>query len=209
MIKNLIFDLGGVLIDWNPRYLYQSIFTQSHEMEFFLKNICTHEWNAQLDTGRSFKEATQDLIRKFPRYSHEINLYWQEWGQMLKGEITPVVQLLHSLKFHSDFRLYVLSNWSLETFPIALKRFEFLKWFDGFIISGEEKIAKPDPEIYLRLLNRYQLKPSECLFIDDRLENIETALKLNFSTIHYQDPQSLLEQLQSLGLISNKSGVYQ
>lgn len=201
MIQNIVFDLGGVLIDWDPRYLYRDIFKAEEDMEYFLQFVCSMEWNALVDAGLPFEDAIRERTQYFPHFSREIQLYRDHWDKMIKGEITPVVNILRHFKAQKHFRLFALSNWSAETFPIAEKRFAFLNDFDGVILSGEEKVIKPDPEIYHRLLQRFQIQANQCLFIDDRLENVKSALDLDFLALHYRDPVTLKYQLQALGLI--------
>lgn len=196
-IKVIVFDFGGVLIDWNPRYLYKKIFSNEGEMEWFLTNICTDGWNAQQDKGHEFEKAIASLTELHPKFQNEIEAYYKRWPEMLRGEINETVEVLLELK-DKNYRIYGLTNWSGETFPIALERFEFLRIFDGIIVSGDEKMAKPDREIFQLLLNRYNLTPEHCLFIDDNADNIKTANGLGFYTIHFRSPQQLKEEMKKL-----------
>ncbi len=199
-MKDIIFDLGGVLIDWNPRYLYRKIFPTEKEAEWFLANVCTPQWNTQQDAGRPFAEGTALLCQKFPEYTFAINAYFTRWGEMLGGAIEGTVKILRDVKARG-YRTYALSNWSHETFPIAQQNYEFLKWFDGKIISGEEKLVKPDPVIYTRLLERYQLKAQNCVFIDDNAANISRAADLGFETIQFTNPEDLRRVLESRAIL--------
>ena len=198
-IKNIIFDFGGVLIDWNPRYFYKDVFTDIKEMEYFLSEVWSPQWNMKHDAGYSFSEITHELQELHPKYRNEIEMYQQNWQKMIKGEISENTELLNTLK--SKYRLFGLTNWSAEAFPVIYPKYEFFKVFEGIVVSGEEKVVKPGKEIYQLLLNRYDLLETESLFIDDSLKNIETANELGFSTIHINGTQSLKEQLISLGLI--------
>ena len=198
-IKNIIFDFGGVLIDWNPRYFYKYVFSDSKEMEYFLSDVWSPQWNMKHDSGFSFSEITHELQELHPRYRNEIEMYQHNWEVMIKGEISENTKLLNPLK--SKYRLFGLTNWSAEAFPIIYNKYEFFKVFEGIIVSGEEKLVKPGKEIYQLLMNRYGLLAKESLFIDDSLKNIETANELGFITIHINGTQSLKEQLISLGLI--------
>lgn len=182
IIKNIIFDFGGVLMDWNPKYLYQNVFNSEEEMDYFLDNIATLKWNAEQDRGRSFQEATEILQNQYPEFSKEIALYYSQWPVMLKGTIEENVSILRNL--HGRYQLYGLTNWSAESFPYAYKNYDFFSLFNGIVVSGEEKLIKPDERIYELLLNRYNLNASECLFIDDNYENIRTAQAMDFNTIH-------------------------
>jgi 2-haloacid dehalogenase len=195
-INTIIFDLGGVLIDWNPRYLYRKIFKTEEEVTWFLQNICTSEWNDEQDAGRSFEEATSELIRKHPEYAEAIAAWYGRWEETISGPIPGTVSILKDIKTSGDFRLYALTNWSAETFPWALDNFEFLHWFEGIVVSGVEKCRKPLPEFFHILFNRYKINPSEALFIDDNLLNIEGAKKLGLNTIAFRNPEQLAEELQ-------------
>ena len=198
-IKNIIFDFGGVLIDWNPRYFYKDVFTDIKEMEYFLSEVWSPQWNMKHDAGYSFSEITHELQELHPKYRNEIEMYQQNWQKMIKGEISENTELLNTLK--SKYRLFGLTNWSAEAFPVIYPKYEFFKVFEGIVVSGEEKLVKPGKEIYQLLLNRYDLLETESLFIDDSLKNIETANELGFSTIHINGTQNLKEKLISMGLI--------
>ncbi len=199
MNKTVIFDLGGVLIDWDPRYLYSTYFETQDAMEYFLSTICTMEWNEEQDGGRSIKEANEVLIHKHPEYFREILAYYNEWEMMLNGEIVETVEILKSIRRQHD-RVYALTNWSVETFPIALKHFDFLGLFDGILVSGQEKLKKPDSKIYQLLLSKYNLNPSNCLFIDDNLRNVDAAIREGIESIQYQNPTQLKAQLKLQGI---------
>ena len=198
-ITTIIFDFGGVLVDWNPRHLYRGEFENDAAMEAFLDHIGWEEWNLQQDKGRSLAEATEVLQRQFPDYHSKIQLFYGQWDKMLKGEIPENVAVLQELK--QKYKLYGLTNWSAETFPIALERFSFFKFFDGIVVSGEEKLVKPDEKIFRLILDRYHLDPKSTLFIDDNRNNIDTAKNMGFSTIHVTDQTDLRKELHALGLL--------
>lgn len=200
-ITTIIFDLGGVLIDWNPRYVYRSIFDSEEKIDWFFENICTGEWNEHQDAGRSLQEATEELVGKYPEYENEVRAYYDRWEEMLGGPINETVEILRSLKEANKYKLYALTNWSAETFPVALQRYDFLQWFDGIVMSGEEKTRKPFPEIYQLLLNRFNVNPSEVIFIDDSLRNVKGAEAVGIDGIHFQSPQQLLYELKQQGII--------
>ncbi|CAN5273818.1 HAD family phosphatase [soil metagenome] len=197
-IDTIIFDLGGVLIDWNPEYVYCQLIADVKERKHFFDNICTHEWNEEQDAGRSLQEATDLLIAQFPDYTELIQAYYGRWEEMLKGSITETVDILNEIKNSSYFRLYALTNWSHETFHVALERYDFLHWFEGIVVSGEEKTRKPFPEIYQTLLERYKVNPENALFIDDNFRNIEGAQAVGIQTIHFQSPAQLRQELKKL-----------
>ncbi len=173
-IKNVVFDFGGVLIDWNQRYLYRKVFTSEEEMEWFLANVCTDEWNARQDAGRPFFEGVAEAKAQYPLYSAQIEMFWSRWIEMIGGEIKENTDWLRRLKV-DGYGIYGLTNWSTETLPQAMERFDFFQLFDGIVVSGEEHLIKPDPRIYHILLDRYGLNPTECLFIDDNPKNVAAA----------------------------------
>lgn len=199
-MKNIVFDFGGVLIDWNPRYLYRKIFSSTQEMEWFLSNICTTEWNYRQDAGRSFSEGLAELKAKYPRYSAQIDDYYLRWEEMLGGLIKGSVEIMKEL-YDRGYKIYGLTNWSSETMPLAKERYNFFPLLSGLVVSGEEKVIKPDPAIYKILLTRYQLDPADTLFIDDNTENTIAAAKLGMKTIDFHSPQQLRQELIKKGLL--------
>ena len=198
-IKNIIFDFGGVLIDWNPAYLYRKEFKSESDMNWFLENICTPEWNIQQDAGRPLAEATEILQKEHPQHKEMIELYYGRWDEMLGGTIEDNVRVLDLLK--EKYPLYGLTNWSAETIPIAYSRYDFFNYLEGIVVSGDEKLIKPDPKLYQVLLDRYKLKANESLFIDDNFHNIETAREMGFHTIHFTDNMDLEKEVKERGLL--------
>ncbi len=194
MIKDVVFDFGGVLMDWNPRYFYRTYFKDEKQMEYFLSHICNDEWNAEQDRGRSFEEGVRLLQAQYPQYAEPIRLYKDKWGCMLKGEFPRSVDLLKRLK-GQGYGIYGLTNWSAETIPLAYSRYDFFALFDGIVVSGEEKIIKPDPRIFEILLERYHLTAGDTLFIDDSRDNIEAAARLGFQTILFDDIDTVSERI--------------
>jgi 2-haloacid dehalogenase len=201
IVATVIWDLGGVLIAWNPEYLYSRIFRSEYAMKYFLTNICTSDWNEEQDGGRSFQDGTELLINQFPEYTQEIRAFYGRWQEMLGGEIRTSVEILDNMKRYGNISLYALTNWSAESFPIALQLYDFLHWFNGILVSGAEGIKKPDPEIYELILTRYQLDRSTVLFIDDNLRNIKAARASGIESIHYTDSESLMRSLIEYGVI--------
>jgi 2-haloacid dehalogenase len=200
-IKAIIFDFGGVLLDWNPRYLYQRFFPDRPQaMEDFLNEIDFYAWNAQQDKGRSFAEGIAELSAQFPQYAPLIQAYFDHWEDSISGSIPGTVDILHKLKGNSHL-LYGLSNWSAETYPRARERYSFFEWFDDILLSGDVELVKPDPAIFNLLLNKVNLSPSECLMIDDAQANIDSAAELGFSTIHFNSPENLQTELQRLNIL--------
>ena len=196
-IKNIVFDFGGVLIDWNPRYLYREYFNDDRKMEDFLSGICTNEWNSEQDRGRPFDEGVKLLEERFPQYTEAIRMYRDRWGDMLGGESPGTAALLMRLK-GLGYSIYGLTNWSAETFPTAYSRYAVLHEFDGIVVSGQEKLIKPDPRIFEILLERYGLNACECIFIDDSRANIEAAGKLGFNTVLFDNIGSVTRQVAAL-----------
>jgi 2-haloacid dehalogenase len=198
-ISYVVFDIGGVLIDCNPRHLFRKVFKSEEEMEWFLSNICTSEWNVQQDGGKLFSVATAELSAKYPEYSDKIAMYYGRWTEMLGGEIEDTVKILRELK-STGMPLYALSNWSHEAFPVAYERYDFMKEFDGLVVSGYEKLLKPDHAIYRVLMDRYKINPSESVYIDDNKPNADAAGELGFNSIHFRSADQLRIDLRALGL---------
>lgn len=199
-IKNIIFDFGGVLIDWNPRYFFKDYFNDDEKMEYFLENIAQSAWNEEQDRGRTLSEGTEIQVKKFPDWEKEIRAYYDNWTVMLKSDIPDNVEVLRKLR-KTHYHLFGLTNWSEETFPYALENYDFFQLFDGkIVVSGTEKLIKPDPKIWYVLLERYNLKAQESIFIDDNAKNIETAKSLGFETIHITPETNLEQELISLGV---------
>ena len=194
-ITTIIFDLGGVLIDWNPAYVFEKLIEDETKRAYFFENICTPDWNEEQDAGRSIKEANEILIAKHPEWQEHIEAYYGRWEEMLGGPIDETVEIFKQLKATGRYKFYALTNWSAELFPIALSRYDFLHWFDGRLVSGEEKMRKPFPEFFQLLLDRFNIKKEEALFIDDNLRNAEAAEKFGFETIRFISPAQLRDEL--------------
>ncbi len=201
MINAVVFDLGAVLIDWNPEYLYREIIPDESERSYFLSEICNHEWNIQQDEGRTWSEAIKVLTDKHPQYRYEIESYWDQWPRMLGGPITGTVQILEELAHQYPYRLLALTNWSAETWPYAWERFDFLQKFEGILVSGKEKMKKPDLAIYERLIRRFNLTPGSTLFIDDNPDNVKAAKASGMEALQFTGSDQLREQLIALGVL--------
>jgi len=199
-MKTIIFDLGGVLVDWNPEYVYLNEFDGDRKkMNWFFDNICTSDWNEEQDGGKLIKIATKERIKLFPEHEKLIKMYYGRWEEMLKGEIIESVNILKKLK-SKNYKLIALTNWSFETFPVAIRRFNFLKLFDGIVVSGKIKMLKPFKNIYNYTINKYKLSPSECVFIDDRVSNVQGAINCGIKGIHFQSSKQLIIELKKLNI---------
>ena len=189
-INTIIFDLGGVLIDWNPEYVFLEAFHGDRQkMQWFFDNVCTPDWNENQDAGYP--------LAQFPEHEQHIRLFYGNWETMLGGAIEETVTILDTLIKSKKYKVVALTNWSQETFPIAQKHFEFLNWFDGIVVSGEEKTRKPFKEIYNITLNRFNITPEKSVFIDDNLRNIEAATALGINSIHFKNSKELKAQLKT------------
>ena len=200
-IDTIVFDLGGVLIDWNPDYVFKKIFSTEKELQWFYKNICTSDWNEEQDAGRPIKEGTDLLVDKFPDQEKNIRAFYDRWEEMLGGPIHETVDVFRELKTNGSYKTYALTNWSAETFPVALARYDFLHWFNGRVVSGEEKTRKPFIEIYETLVKRFSIDPSTSIYTDDNVRNLHPAKELGFTTIHFQSPQQFRNELTQLRVL--------
>ncbi len=201
-INTIIFDLGGVLIDWNPRYVFDdNYFETEDKRQYFFNTVCTNDWNEEQDAGRSIVEATQLLVKQFPDWEKPIRDYYGRWTDMLNGPIHETVELFRELKEKDSYKIYALTNWQEGLFDIALVRYNFLHWFDGRVVSGEEKTRKPFPDFYKVLLDRYEVDPKKAIFIDDNLRNVKAAEELGINSIHFQSTQQLRQKLEEYKIV--------
>jgi len=197
----VVFDLGGVLIDWDPRHLYRKLFAGDEAaMEHFLATVCTHEWHRHHDAGRSLAEGVRTLKDLHPDKAELIDAFGTRQGEMLAGSIAGAVEILKELR-DRDVPLYALSNWPAETFPLARQRFDFLGWFRGILVSGEIGAIKPEPRIYEVLLERFAIDPQSAVFIDDVAVNAAAARAFGIHAIHFTTPAALRAELVALGLL--------
>ena len=200
-INTIIFDLGGVLIDWNPEYVYLDVFKGDREkMTWFFDHVCTSDWNENQDAGYPIQKATEERVALFPEHEALIRLFYGRWEDMLGGAIDGTVTILKALIENPKYKVVALTNWSHETFPIALDRFEFLHWFEGIVVSGTEKTRKPFKEIYELTLDRFNIQAENSIFVDDNLRNIEAANTLGINGIHFESPKALLDQLKTFSI---------
>ena len=192
-----LFDLGGVFFDWDPNHYFKDIFDKADERKYFLTEVCNDEWNVKQDAGRTIKEAESELIPKFPHYEKQIKMYYKYHRKMLKGTFDESIKVLKKLK-KQNYKCFVLSNWSAETFVGMKDDYPFLNKFDDLLISGEHNMKKPDIEIFELAISRFKLTPEKTVFIDDNLNNILAAKSLNFQTIHLTDPYLINEKIKQI-----------
>ena len=200
-IDSIIFDLGGVLIDWNTEYVYFDVFKGDRQkMQWFFNNICTSDWNENQDAGYPMAKATEERVALFPEHEEHIRMFYGRWDDMLGDAIKGTVSILDKLVKSPDYKVVALTNWSHETFPKALKKFDFLQWFEGIIVSGEEKTRKPFDKIYHLTLDRFNIKAENSIFIDDNIKNIESANALGIHGIQFKNPEQLVQQLKQYNI---------
>jgi 2-haloacid dehalogenase len=199
-MQTVIFDLGGVLIDWNPRYLYEKMFDSEEDIDYFLSNIATSDWNEEQDAGRSLAEATELLLRQYPdpKWEEPIKAFYGRWPEMLGGAIEGTVNILKKCIDNPNLRVYALTNWSAETWPIALKEFEFLHWFEGVLVSGAEGMRKPAPEFYQLMMDRFEIDKGTAVFIDDNKRNVDASNAFGLKAVLFRDPEQLEEELKEV-----------
>jgi 2-haloacid dehalogenase len=195
----VVFDIGNVLLRWDPRNLYRKIFRDEARMEWFLREVCSHDWNLEQDRGRSFAEAVEKLLPRHPEWAAEIRAFDERWQEMVPGAIEENVTLLRRLEA-AGVPLYAITNFSREKFAEARERFPFLGGFDGVIVSAHEGLVKPDPAIYRLLIDRYGLAAEDCVFIDDSAANAEGARQAGMRVVHYVEPMDLAAELRRIGL---------
>ncbi len=200
-ITTIVFDLGGVLIDWSPEYVYLKEFRGDRKkMDWFLEHICAWDWNVNQDAGYPIAKATEERIALFPEYKELIQMYYGRWEEMLGYTHEDTLGILKKLIDNPNYRVLALTNWSGETWPKAIEKFQWLQWFEGILVSGIEGMRKPNAEIYELLLSRYSIDPEETVFIDDSKANIVGCEAVGISGIHYTDAQTLQTKLRSLGV---------
>lgn len=197
----IIFDIGNVLIGWDPRNLYNKVFDTPAEADWFVSNITHLDWNEEQDRGRPVAEATELLVAEYPEWEPQIRMYYDRWTEHFSGAIAGSVEILKALEAGNKHRLLALTNWSAELFPWARENFDFLDIFEDIMVSGEVKMKKPNPDIFLHLADTYQLGDfSSCLFIDDSARNVATARSLGLDSIRFKNPEQLREALGTRGV---------
>lgn len=194
-IKNIVFDFGGVLVDWNPRYLYDKYFGDAEQSQWFLDNICLYSWNLQMDGGKPFAEGVKELQAEHPEWAEAIAIYHTRWVEMMGGEVAGTADVLRSAKA-AGYKIYGLTNWSAETFPMIRDTYPVFQEFDGIVVSGDEHLLKPDAAIYRCLLERYALRAEESLFIDDNRDNVAAAKAIGMEAVRFENAEQLVQVLE-------------
>lgn len=196
-MKNIVFDFGGVLVDWNPHHLYDKYFGSREKAEWFLNNICLYSWNLQMDGGKPFAEGVAELQAEHPEWSEAIAIYHTRWIEMMNGEIEGMASVIRRLKM-AGYGVYGLTNWSAETFPMVRDTYPVFQEFDGIVVSGEEHLLKPDAAIYKCLLERYDLQAEESLFVDDNADNVAGARNVGMKAIQFTSAEELERELKDV-----------
>lgn len=200
-IDTIIFDLGGVLVDWSPENIYRTIFKgDTAKMNWFLTHVCSPEWNLEQDAGRSIAEGEAIKIAEFPAYEKEIKAFYKDWEHMFVGPIQKNVALFHKLKATKKYKIYALTNWNAEKWDISLQLFPFFKDFDGVVVSGQEKCRKPSEKIFEIIFNKFKITPEKTVFIDDNLENIVASKSVGLNGILFKDSEQLISDLEHLNI---------
>ena len=200
--STVIFDIGGVLIDWDPRYLYRKLLPTDDDVERFLAEVCTPEWNARQDAGRTWDDAVAELTVRYPVHAELIAAFDERWSETIGGEIPDTVEVLRRLR-DQGARLLALTNWSAEKFELTFPRFEWLSWFEGIVVSGRERLVKPDPKLFRILLDRYDVDPADAVYIDDVRRNVVAAADLGLTALHFTGAERLSVDLGHLGVLGN------
>ena len=197
--KIVVFDIGNVLLRWNPRHLYRQLFDDADKMEWFLREVCTADWNLEQDRGRSWPDAVAERVALFPDWADHIRAYDERWHETLAGPIEESVALLASLKA-AGLPVYAITNFSAEKFAEVSARFPFMAWFDGIVVSAHERLVKPDPALFALFLDRFGLSAGDCVFIDDSAANVRAAEALGMAAVHFREGMDLAAAVAALGV---------
>jgi len=201
--STVVFDLGGVLVDWDPRYLFRQLLPDDAAVEAFLADVCSPEWNAAQDAGRSWAEAVQEASERFPEHAELVAAYDERWWETIGGQIDGTVEVLGELR-RRGVGLYAITNWSAEKFDLTFPRFDWLAWFDGIVVSGYERIVKPDPRIFQLLVDRYGVHPRAAVYVDDVAANVAAARAIGMTGLVFTTPEQLRADLGELGLVHDE-----
>lgn len=199
-IDTVIFDLGGVLVDWDPKNMYKKVFKTTEEMNWFLDNVCTFEWNMEQDGGRLIADAVTQKISEFPEFEEQIKMFYDRWEEMFIGILQQNIDVQQKLIANPNYRVYALTNWCGEKWDKALELFPFFNDFEGVIVSGKVKMRKPNDDIFQLILNRFNINPKTTVFIDDNLENTIASERNGLQTIHLKPSSNLKSELTNIGI---------
>ena len=204
MIKNVVFDFGNVLVDWDPAYLFLPYFNGDKEKcRFFTDNVCNREWFTRMDRGEDMDQCVAELQETYPQYADAVAAFRDRWFEMCNGDIPGMLEIIQDLK-KKGVGVYGLTNWPAATFDETRRRFKTIASIDNIVVSSRVKLAKPEPEIYKLLISRYNLNPAECVFIDDRKDNVDAAIRLGMSGIVYPGTADGLSEILNPMLLSDK-----
>ena len=201
----VVFDLGGVLIDWSRDHLYRQLIPDDDARAAFYRDVVTSEWNRELDLGRPFADGVRDLSERHPEHAVLIRAYHERWVEMMPGDLADSLLVVDELAA-ADVPLYALTNWSAETWPHAVERFAWLDLFRGVVVSGRERVGKPDAAAFRLLLDRYGLEAGRCVFVDDSAANVEAACRLGMHGLRFTDAAALREDLRAVGVLPGRPG---
>jgi 2-haloacid dehalogenase len=201
--STVVFDLGGVLVDWDPRYLFRQLLPDDAAVEAFLADVCSPEWNAAQDAGRSWAEAVREASERFPEHAELVAAYDERWWETIGGQIDGTVEVLDELRGRG-VGLYAITNWSAEKFDLTFPRFDWLAWFDGIVVSGYERIVKPDPRIFQLLVDRHGVDPRAAVYVDDVPANVAAALAIGMTGLVFTTTEQLRADLGELGLVHDE-----
>jgi 2-haloacid dehalogenase len=201
--STVVFDLGGVLVDWDPRYLFRQLLPDDAAVEAFLADVCSPEWNAAQDAGRSWAEAVREASERFPEHAELVAAYDERWWETIGGQIDGTVEVLDELR-RRGVGLYAITNWSAEKFDLTFPRFDWLAWFDGIVVSGYERIVKPDPRIFQLLVDRHGVDPRAAVYVDDVPANVDAARAIGMTGLVFTTTEQLRADLGELGLVHDE-----
>ena len=201
--STVVFDLGGVLVDWDPRYLFRQLLPDDAAVEAFLADVCSPEWNAAQDAGRSWAEAVREASERFPEHAELVAAYDERWWETIGGQIDGTVEVLDELR-RRGVGLFAITNWSAEKFDLTFPRFDWLAWFDGIVVSGYERIVKPDPRIFQLLVDRHGVDPRAAVYVDDVPANVEAARAIGMTGLVFTTPEQLRADLGELSLVHDE-----
>jgi 2-haloacid dehalogenase len=204
-VSSVVFDIGGVLLEWDPRHVYRDVFDDEAEMERFLADVCSREWHEDNDRGVRYAESCAALAARFPQYASQIHMWAQRTEDMIVGTIDGTVEIVAELQA-AGVPCYGLTNMEAETYPVRYERYAFLRSLDGTVVSAQEGVIKPDPEIFRRLFERFALVPEETVFVDDAEPNVVAARELGMQAVRFTSPAQLRTELVALGLPLARGG---